>query len=142
MAAMAAASRLVASMLQRSTSSTRGFAAAAAGAPAYHPDYEGSSIPQMPDFDHTPMPYSGPSKEEVLAMRKQFLSPGVCVFAWGSSAVKVVDRFELIADVCSHTPANPKTAMFTHFKEPVMIVEGKMQYLFDERGRRYLDVSI
>ena len=27
-----------------------------------------------------------------------------------------------------------------HFKEPVMIVEGKQQYLFDERGRRYLDV--
>lgn len=30
--------------------------------------------------------------------------------------------------------------MFWHFKEPVMIVEGRMQYLFDERGRRYLDV--
>ena len=23
-----------------------------------------------------------------------------------------------------------------------MIVEGKMQYLFDEKGRRYLDVSV
>jgi alanine-glyoxylate transaminase/(R)-3-amino-2-methylpropionate-pyruvate transaminase len=33
-------------------------------------------------------------------------------------------------------------AMFTHFKSPVMIVEGKMQYLYDERGRRYLDVSV
>lgn len=31
--------------------------------------------------------------------------------------------------------------MFLHFKKPVMIVEGKMQYLFDEKGRRYLDVS-
>jgi alanine-glyoxylate transaminase/(R)-3-amino-2-methylpropionate-pyruvate transaminase len=31
--------------------------------------------------------------------------------------------------------------MFWHFREPVMITEGKMQYLFDERGRRYLDVS-
>eukprot|EP00884_Botryococcus_braunii_P012351 jgi/Botrbrau1/21116/Bobra.0061s0011.1 len=30
-------------------------------------------------------------------------------------------------------------AMFHHFKQPVMIVEGKMQYLYDERGRRYLD---
>lgn len=30
-------------------------------------------------------------------------------------------------------------AMFLHFKKPVMIVEGKMQYLFDETGRRYLD---
>jgi alanine-glyoxylate transaminase/(R)-3-amino-2-methylpropionate-pyruvate transaminase len=27
-----------------------------------------------------------------------------------------------------------------HFRKPVMIVEGKMQYLFDEKGRRYLDV--
>lgn len=30
--------------------------------------------------------------------------------------------------------------MFHHFKDPVMIVDGKMQYLFDETGRRYLDV--
>ncbi|KXZ56764.1 hypothetical protein GPECTOR_1g689 [Gonium pectorale] len=30
-------------------------------------------------------------------------------------------------------------ALFLHFKKPVMIVEGKMQYLYDERGRRYLD---
>ena len=34
-----------------------------------------------------------------------------------------------------------RTALFHHFKKPVMIVEGKMQYLFDEAGRRYLDVS-
>ena len=27
------------------------------------------------------------------------------------------------------------------YKTPVMITEGKMQYLFDETGRRYLDVS-
>jgi acetylornithine/succinyldiaminopimelate/putrescine aminotransferase len=31
-------------------------------------------------------------------------------------------------------------AMFALYREPVMITEGKMQYLFDERGRRYLDV--
>lgn len=31
-------------------------------------------------------------------------------------------------------------ALFHHFKEPIMITEGKMQYLYDERGRRYLDV--
>lgn len=35
-------------------------------------------------------------------------------------------------------PACP--GMFMHFKKPVMIVDGKMQYLFDETGRRYLDV--
>ena len=33
--------------------------------------------PQLPPFDHTPAPYRGPSKEEVHALRKQFLSPGV-----------------------------------------------------------------
>lgn len=32
-------------------------------------------------------------------------------------------------------------ALSLHFKKPVMIVEGKMQYLFDEKGKRYLDVS-
>ena len=30
--------------------------------------------------------------------------------------------------------------MFYHFKDPVMITEGRMQYLYDETGRRYLDV--
>jgi alanine-glyoxylate transaminase/(R)-3-amino-2-methylpropionate-pyruvate transaminase len=33
--------------------------------------------------------------------------------------------------------ANP--AIFTLYKEPLMIVEGYMQYLWDETGRRYLD---
>ncbi len=32
-------------------------------------------------------------------------------------------------------------AIYHHFKKPVMIVEGKMQYLFDETGKRFLDVS-
>lgn len=30
-------------------------------------------------------------------------------------------------------------AIFKHFKEPLMIVEGKMQYMFDHQGKRYLD---
>ena len=30
-------------------------------------------------------------------------------------------------------------AIFTLYEKPVMIVEGKMQYLFDDTGRRYLD---
>ncbi len=34
--------------------------------------------------------------------------------------------------------ANP--AIFTLYKDPIMIVEGHMQWLFDERGRRYLDM--
>ena len=36
--------------------------------------------------------------------------------------------------------ASTCAAILHHFKEPVMVVEGKQQYLFDERGRRYLDV--
>lgn len=31
-------------------------------------------------------------------------------------------------------------ALLTFYKKPVMIVEGSMQYLYDETGRRYLDV--
>mmetsp|Transcript_15179 Transcript_15179/g.25145 ORF Transcript_15179/g.25145 Transcript_15179/m.25145 type:complete len:85 (-) Transcript_15179:9-263(-) len=30
-------------------------------------------------------------------------------------------------------------SIFHYYKKPLMIVEGKMQYLFDENGRRYLD---
>ena len=61
--------------------------------------------PQIPPFDHRPKPYAGPSSDEVLALRRQFLNP----------------------------------AIFTYYKSPLMIVEGRAQYLFDEKGRRYLD---
>jgi alanine-glyoxylate transaminase / (R)-3-amino-2-methylpropionate-pyruvate transaminase len=62
-------------------------------------------IPTLPPFDHQPKPYTGPSAEEVLRLRKEFLSP----------------------------------ALFLYYKKPVMFVEGKGQYIFDEKGRRYLD---
>lgn len=62
------------------------------------------SIP-LPPCDHKPSPYSGPSADEVLALRKQYLSP----------------------------------AIFHYYRNPVMIVEGRGQWLFDEKGRRYLD---
>src|SRR5258706_8337266 len=61
--------------------------------------------PTLPPFDFKPQPYVGPSAEEVLRLRKEFLSP----------------------------------ALFLYYKKPVMFVEGKGQYLFDEKGRRYLD---
>lgn len=60
----------------------------------------------MPPFDYVPRPYEGPSREQVLALRRQYVNP----------------------------------AVFTLYREPLMIVEGKMQYLFDETGRRYLDL--
>lgn len=61
--------------------------------------------PQLPPFDHTPKPYNGPSIEEVVRIRKEYLTP----------------------------------ALVTYYKEPIMIVEGAMQYVFDETGKRYLD---
>jgi alanine-glyoxylate transaminase / (R)-3-amino-2-methylpropionate-pyruvate transaminase len=61
--------------------------------------------PELPPFDYQPHPYSGPSAEEVLRLRKEFLNPGI----------------------------------FLYYKRPLMIVEGKGQYVFDEHGRRYLD---
>lgn len=64
-----------------------------------------SAAPTLPPFAHSPAPYTGPSKADVMALRKAHLFPG----------------------------------LVTYYKDPIMIVEGKMQYLFDETGRRYLD---
>ena len=61
---------------------------------------------EMPPTEHRPRPYTGPSRTEVLAMRRQYVNP----------------------------------AVFTLYREPLMIVEGFMQYLWDETGRRYLDM--
>ena len=60
---------------------------------------------ELPPFDYQPQRYLGPSAEEVLRSRRQFLNPGI----------------------------------FLYYKRPLMIVEGKAQYVFDEHGRRYLD---
>jgi alanine-glyoxylate transaminase/(R)-3-amino-2-methylpropionate-pyruvate transaminase len=62
------------------------------------------SIP-LPPTPHKPQPYTGPSAAAVLALRKQYLNPG----------------------------------LFLYYKQPIMIVEGKMQYVWDDTGKRYLD---
>lgn len=62
------------------------------------------SIP-LPPTSHQPVPYRGPSADQVLAQRKQYLSPGI----------------------------------FLYYKKPIMMVEGSMQYVWDETGKRYLD---
>jgi len=59
----------------------------------------------LPPCDHVPEPYNGPDRDEVLALRRQYVSPG----------------------------------LLTYYREPLLVVEGHMQYVFDERGRRYLD---
>src|SRR5215468_5774677 len=61
--------------------------------------------PALPSFDHQPIKYGGPSADEVLRLRKEFMNPGI----------------------------------FLYYKKPLMLVEGKGQYVFDEQGRRYLD---
>ena len=43
------------------------------------------------------------------------------------------------ADVLKARATHLSPGILTYYKDPVMIVEGKMQYLFDETGRRYLD---
>jgi alanine-glyoxylate transaminase / (R)-3-amino-2-methylpropionate-pyruvate transaminase len=60
---------------------------------------------ELPVTDHVPRPYSGPPRAEVLALRKQYLTPG----------------------------------LLTYYREPLLVVEGHMQYLWDEAGKRYLD---
>ena len=60
----------------------------------------------LPPTTHTPRPYKGPSRSEVLAMRSQYMNP----------------------------------AIFTYYAEPILIVEGYKQYLYDETGKRYLDM--
>jgi alanine-glyoxylate transaminase / (R)-3-amino-2-methylpropionate-pyruvate transaminase len=61
--------------------------------------------PEVPPSKYQPQPYAGPSAEEVLRLRREFLNP----------------------------------AIFLYYKKPLMLVEGKGQYVFDETGRRYLD---
>src|SRR6478752_7995842 len=60
---------------------------------------------KLPSCDHLPGPYDGPTKAEVLALRQQYLTPG----------------------------------LITYYRNPLLIVEGNMQYVWDEMGRRYLD---
>ncbi|MEO8199898.1 MAG: aspartate aminotransferase family protein [Gemmatimonadota bacterium] len=47
-----------------------------------------------------------------------------------------LSRDEVLALRGEHV--NP--AVFTLYRQPIMIVDGRMQYLFDETGRRYLDL--
>lgn len=61
---------------------------------------------QLPPCDFTPPPYTGPSREQVLADRQRYLNPG----------------------------------LFLYYKTPIMITDGYMQYLFDEKRNRYLDL--
>jgi alanine-glyoxylate transaminase / (R)-3-amino-2-methylpropionate-pyruvate transaminase len=59
----------------------------------------------LPRCEFQPRPYHGPTADEVLALRREFLNPGI----------------------------------FLYYGKPLMLVEGWMQYVWDETGKRYLD---
>lgn len=61
--------------------------------------------PSLPPCSHTPTPYTGPSYDETLRLRQEYLPP----------------------------------SYLTYYAKPLMLVEGAMQYVWDETGRRYLD---
>ncbi len=44
-----------------------------------------------------------------------------------------------LAEVHALRKAAVNPGLFHYYKEPIMIVEGRGQYLYDEKGRRYLD---
>jgi len=108
-----------------------------------------ASAPVMPPCEFTPLPYDGPSREETLALRKRFLSPGTMytshahsqVLAQAPDSPHPLDETQYPKWSDLQCTVTPLAALFHHFKEPVMLVEGKQQWLFDETGRRYLDVS-
>src|SRR5579883_1288514 len=60
---------------------------------------------RLPAPSHTPASYDGPTRDEVLALRRQYLTPG----------------------------------LITYYREPLLIAEGHMQYVWDEAGKQYLD---
>ena len=60
-----------------------------------------------PPSSHRPTPYRGPSRDEILALRQEYLNPGI----------------------------------FHYYDDPLCIVEGHMQYVWDEQGRQYLDAA-
>ena len=66
---------------------------------------DATALASLPVSPHTPAPYDGPSRDEVLAMRRQYLTPG----------------------------------LITYYREPLLIAEGHMQYVWDETGKQYLD---
>ena len=52
-----------------------------------------------------PAPYDGPTREQVMALRRDYLSPG----------------------------------LLTYYREPLLITQGSLQYVWDDEGKQYLD---
>ncbi|CAI0423962.1 unnamed protein product [Linum tenue] len=79
-------------------------------------------LPKMPPFDYSPAPYTGPSVDEILAKRRQFLSPSM--FYLYKKPVKRIQHPTIlylnhaVADfaeaLASKMPGNLKVAFFTN----------------------------
>ncbi|XP_027352595.1 alanine--glyoxylate aminotransferase 2 homolog 3, mitochondrial-like [Abrus precatorius] len=93
-------------VLRRSLPPTRLFFSRGVSLPATEKTKDAvPAVPELPAFDYTPPAYSGPSGDDILAKRREYLSPSILHF----------------------------------YKTPLNVVEGRRQYLFDDKGRRYLD---
>jgi len=63
-----------------------------------------SRVP-LPVSSHKPRAYDGPSRDQLIALRREYLNPGI----------------------------------FHYYKDPLLVAEGHMQYIWDETGKQYLD---
>lgn len=83
----------------------RRFSAAACDAGASATSRLVAELPVLPPCDFVPAPYSGPSLEHVMSLRRAHMTPSA----------------------------------FHYYAKPLMLVEGRGAFVFDETGRRYLD---
>ena len=107
-------------------------------------DYSTSSPPQLPPFDYQARPYNGPSADEVFQRRKKFLGPSRFHFYQKpvrdfDCTNRIVVLKELIFFFLHSYDQSLGFFLIYLYCLQLNIVEGKMQYLFDETGRRYLD---
>ncbi|CAI7900826.1 unnamed protein product [Closterium sp. NIES-53] len=124
------------------------------------PSSSSRAVPQMPAFDHVPAPYTGPRAEEVL--RKRQNQPervaSTCASIGGAHAAfpqrgrlrtvhvsplrppfPLSPPPSLAPSVSPPSPALPPHLPASPCAHQLHVVEGRMQYLYDEDGRRYLD---
>ncbi|CAN8317095.1 unnamed protein product [Cochlearia groenlandica] len=93
------------SLARRYLSSKPQKAAASTAVSVKDPD---EFLAKLPPFDYTPPPYTGPSAEEILTKRKEFLSPSMpCLYRkpylYDESGKRYLDAFAGIAVVnCGH----------------------------------------
>ena len=89
-------------------------------------------LPKMPQFNHTPAPYNGPSASDLIKRRNQYLPTFVNTYYNHPVSSFFFDEMFL---------HEKKLYLFYLFYmvAQLNLVEGKMQYVYDENGRRYLD---